>query len=109
MCKGDLALLYHSNCNAIGIAGIMTIARAGYTDYTAFDPDSNRYDATNFRDNPRWNIVDVRYKRTLKHIISLVELRAQSELKDMVRLHKGNRLSVIPVTNQQWDFILTLE
>jgi predicted RNA-binding protein with PUA-like domain len=53
--------------------------------------------------------VDVRYKRTLKHIISLAELRAQSELKDVVRLHKGNRLSVIPVTNQQWDFILTLE
>ncbi len=109
MCKGDLALLNHSNCNAIGIADIMTIARAGYTDYTTFDPDSNHYDATNFRHNPHWYIVDVRYKRTLKHIISLVELRAQSELKDIVRLHKVNRLSVIPVTNQHWDFILTLE
>jgi predicted RNA-binding protein with PUA-like domain len=109
MCKGDLTLLYHSNCNAIGIAGIMIIARAGYTDYPAFDPDSNRYDAANFRDNPRWYNLNVRYKRTLKHIISLAELRAQSELKDIMRLLKDNRLSVIPVTNQQWDFILTLE
>jgi predicted RNA-binding protein with PUA-like domain len=108
MCKGDLALLYQSNCNAIGIAGIIHRASRLYR-FTAFDPNSNRYDATNFRDNPRWYIVDVRYKRTLKHIISLAELRAQSELKDMVRLHKVNRLSVIPVTNQQWDFILTLE
>lgn len=109
MRKGDLAFLYHSNCDVIGIAGIMTIVRASYPDDTAFDPDSSHYDAANARDNPRWYSVDVRYHRRLKHIISLTELRAHSELKDMVLLRKGNRLSVMPVTEQQWDFILALE
>lgn len=110
MKKGDLAFLYHSNCDAIGIAGIMTIAREGYPDYTAFDPHNKHYDSKSSRDNPRWYMVDVRYKRRLKRVISLFELkRHPEELKDMALLRKGNRLSVMPVIRQHWDFILTLE
>ncbi len=106
--KGDLAFLYHSNCNAIGIARIVIIVRAGYPDYISFDSDSSHYGAANSRDSACW-YVDVRFKRRLKRITSLDELRSHSELRDMVLLPKGNRLSVMPVTKQQWDFILTLE
>jgi len=109
MKKNDLAFLYHSSCEEIGIAGIMTIAREAYADYTAFDPDSKHFDPRSDPDNPRWLMVDVRYRRRLKRIIGLAELKRHPELKDMPLLRKANRLSVTPVSKPQWDFILGLE
>ncbi|MBA2408670.1 MAG: EVE domain-containing protein [Gammaproteobacteria bacterium] len=109
MHKGDLAFLYHSACREIGIAGIMTIAREAYADPTALDPASDHFDPKSDPDNPRWLMVDVRYKRRLKRVIGLAELKRHPQLKDMPLLRKGNRLSVSPVTREQWDFILSLE
>ncbi len=109
MKKGDLAFLYHSNCDEIGIVGVMTIAREAYPDHTAFDPDDNHYDPKSDPDNPRWFMVDVRYKRKLKRVITLNELKQHRALADMTLLRKGNRLSVMSVTRKQWDYILELE
>ncbi len=69
MKKGDLAFLYHSNCSAIGIAGIITIVREGYPDHTAFDPNSKHYDAHSNPTKPRWCMVDVRYTREFTRIL----------------------------------------
>lgn len=109
MQKGDLAFLYHSACEEIGIAGIMTIAREAYPDPTAFDAASDHFDPKSDPDNPRWLMVEVRYRRRLKRVIGLAELKRHLQLKDMPLLRKANRLSVTPVTIEQWDFILSLE
>ena len=111
MKRGDLAFFYHSNCDDPGIVGIMTVAREGYPDHTAFDPQAKYYDPKSDPGNPRWYMVDVRYKRKLTRTITLQELKQYGggPLADMPLLRKGNRLSVMPVTAGQWDFILGLE
>ena len=111
MKRGDLAFFYHSNCDDPGIVGIMTVAREGYPDHTAFDPQAKYYDPKSDPGNPRWYMVDVRYKRKLTRPITLQELKQYGggPLADMPLLRKGNRLSVMPVTAGQWDFILGLE
>ena len=111
MKKGDLAFFYYSSCEVPGIAGIVSIAREGYPDITAFDPKHDHYDADSKQDAPRWYAVDVKLERKLKRIITLDELRAYAakNLKDFVLLRRGNRLSVMPVSKKDWDFVLTLE
>jgi len=109
MKTGDLAFLYHSNCKEPGIAGIMEIVREGYPDLTAFDPDAKYFDPKSDPANPRWYRVDVRYVRKLKRIITLSELKELSEVTGLPLLRRGNRLSIMPVSRQQWKFILTLE
>ena len=109
MRKGDGVLFYHSSCEVPGVAGIAQVATAAYPDPTQFDPKSDYFDAASRRDEPRWSLVDVRFKRKLKRVITLAELKGRKELKDMVLLRPGNRLSVSPVTEAEWDFILELE
>ncbi len=109
MKKGDLAFFYHSNCKPPGIVGIMVISKEGYPDMTAFDPQDKHYDPKSDRNNPRWFHVDVTYKRKTKRTITLSELREHEALADMPLLRRGNRLSVMPVTRDQWDYILALE
>lgn len=111
MKKGDTAFFYHSSCPVPGIAGIVDIVRAGYPDPTAFDPQHDHYDADSRGDAPRWYVVDVRLRRKFVNLVTLDELRrhARDELSEFVILKKGNRLSVTPVSSEEWNFILTLE
>ncbi len=109
MKKGDLVFFYHSNCDEPGIVGIMTIDKEGYPDHTAFDPDDKHFDPKSYPENPRWFYVDVKYKRKLKRTISLSELRDHKQLKDMKLLQKGNRLSIMPVSKKEWNYISGLE
>ena len=109
MRKGDLAFFYHSNCDEPGIVGIMTIASQAYPDPTQFDLDSKYYDPKSDPDAPRWLLVDVRYKRKLKRNITLKELKSHPELVDLPLVKRGNRLSVMPVSEHDWEFILSLE
>jgi predicted RNA-binding protein with PUA-like domain len=111
MKMGDQAFFYHSSCAVPGIAGIASIVKEGYPDRTAFDPKHHHYDADSKVDAPRWFVVDVKLVRKFKRIITLDELREHGAkaLKDFVLLRRGNRLSVMPVTKQEWDFVLALE
>lgn len=106
---GDRAFFYHSNCKVPGIVGIMEIVREGYPDHTAFDPQAKHYDPKSDPDKPRWMMVDVKYIRHTRRVISLAELKDYAELAGMQLLQKGNRLSVMPVTEQEWTFILGME
>jgi predicted RNA-binding protein with PUA-like domain len=110
MAKGDQAFFYHSSCDVPGVAGIVTIMRAGYPDGAAFDPDSEYYDPQGSASNPTWYAVDVKLKEKFEPAITLDSLRQHStrELKDLLILRRGNRLSVTPVTKSEWDFILSL-
>jgi predicted RNA-binding protein with PUA-like domain len=109
MNEGDLAFLYHSNCKEPGIAGIMEIVRAGYPDMTAFDSNARYFDPKSDPANPRWYRVDVRHVRKLKRVITLSELKEHPEVTGLPLVRRGNRLSVMPVSRQQWKFILSLE
>lgn len=110
MKKGDLVFFYHSNAKEIGIVGIMKIVKEGYPDHTAFDPTGKYYDPKSNPDNPRWFMVDVKFVRKFKRVITLDELKQHADvLGDMALLRKGNRLSINPVTEEQWNYILALE
>lgn len=109
MRKGDLGFLYHSNCAEPGIVGIVKVAREGYPDHTAVDPESKYFDPKSSADNPRWFMVDVTLVRRLKRNISLREMKTRQELEGMRLLQKGNRLSVMPVEKSHWEAILALE
>lgn len=101
---GDRAFFYHSSCAEPGIAGIVEIVSASYPDATQFDADSKYFDPKASKDKPRWMHVDVRLIRKTR-LVSLAELRSYSELASMRLLAKGNRLSIMPVTVEEWEFI----
>ncbi len=109
MKAGDGVLFYHSSCEVPGVAGIASVVASAYPDPTQFDPKSDYFDAKATRADPRWSLVDVRFKRKLARTITLTELKERRELGDFALLRPGNRLSVLPVTKAQWDFILSLE
>ncbi len=109
MKKDDLALFYHSSCEVPGIVGIMEIVKEGYPDPTAFIPKHKYYDPKSKPEKPTWYLVDVKFKRKMKRVITLTELRDKKPLQKMHLLQKGNRLSVIPVTKNEWEYILDLE
>jgi predicted RNA-binding protein with PUA-like domain len=111
MSKGDLAFLYYSSTDVPGIVAIMKIVKEGYPDPTAFDRKHHHYDPDSDPANPRWFMVDVQLERRLERVITLEELRkhATKQLKNMILLRKGNRLSVTAVEPEEWKFILSLE
>ena len=106
---GDQVFFYHSNCDVPGIVGVMEVASKSYPDPTAFDPHSKYFDPKSDPADPRWYLVDVKYRRHTRRVITLSELKEHEPLEGMQLLRKGNRLSILPVTREQWDYILRLE
>ena len=106
---GDQAFFYHSNCKVPGIVGTMEIASKAYPDHTAFNPNEKYFDSKSDPENPRWLMVDVRYIRHLDRMITLGELRLQKQIADMKLLQRGNRLSVLPLSKKEWQYILNME
>jgi len=101
---GDGVLFYHSSCPEPGIAGLAEVASTAYPDPTQFDRKSPYFDAGARREEPRWQLVDVKVTRKTR-LLPLQEMREASELADMIVLKKGNRLSITPVTPAQWKAI----
>ena len=100
----DLAFFYHSTCPQPGVAGIVEISRLAYPDVTQFDPKSPYYDPKSKRAAPRWVHVDVKLVRRTR-LVPLAELHATKGLENMVTLKRGNRLSITPVTPQEWKIV----
>jgi len=105
---GDEAFFYHSSCKIPGIVGIVRIVSDVYPDHTAFDPDSKYYDPKSTVENTRWIMRDVQLLEKFTSIIQLNALRANKNLEDMLILRPGNRLSITPVTAEQWITILRM-
>ena len=105
MKKGDLVIFYHSNATPPGAAGVAKIVKEAEPDPTQFDPESNYFDPKSSPDNPRWDWVTLGPKKRLK-FVSLDELRAMPELEECRLLARGNRLSVIPLTEAEFDAIV---
>ena len=102
---GDLAFFYHSNCKEAGIVGVMKIAKSAYVDDSAFDEKSPYFDSKSTLEKPRWWRVDVQFVRKFEHTITLHELKKRTELADFQLIQRGNRLSILPVTETQWKCI----
>lgn len=105
---GDEAFFYHSNADPSGIVGIMRVAREAYADPTQFDPKSDYYDPKSPADAPRWLVVDVEFVAKLPRVLSLADLRATPGLEGMEVLRRGQRLSVMPVTEAEWAIVMRL-
>jgi predicted RNA-binding protein with PUA-like domain len=106
---GDKVFFYHSNCKEVGVVGVMKVASKPYPDPTQFDPESNYYDPNSKPDDPRWCLVDVAYMKKLKRTISLAEIKAHPGLEEMILVRKGNRLSIMPISEEHWNLILDME
>jgi predicted RNA-binding protein with PUA-like domain len=102
---GEQAIFYHSNANPPGAAGVCKIVRAAEPDPTQFDPASKYYDPTSKPDDPRWDWVTVAPVRELR-FVPLEELRAMPELAECRLLARGNRLSVLPLSDAEFDAIV---
>ncbi len=105
---GDLALFYHSNADPAGVAGIAQVVRAAYPDHTAFDPRDPHHDPRSRPEAPTWLMVDVRAVEALPRFVSLAALRAEPALAAMALLRPANRLSITPVTPEEWAVIRRL-
>jgi len=105
---GDLILFYHSSCEIPGVAGIAKVSSKPYPDVTQFDSKSEYFDPKATKEEPRWFLVDVSFEEDLKTHVSLEELKECDELKDMRLLQRGNRLSILPVTREEFLFIKKL-
>lgn len=105
MKKGDLGFFYHSSCKVPGIVGIVEVVKEAYPDHTAWDPESGYYDPKSSPDNPRWLMVDIKYRQKTDQVLSLQQLRSVRGLEDMVLLQKGSRLSIQPVSSREWRTI----
>lgn len=105
MKKGDLVLFYHSNSDPTAIMGVCEVVKEGYPDQTAFDPENIHFDLKSSPQNPVWFMVDIKMKEELKRPVTLEAVKLNAKLKDMKLVQKGNRLSVMPVSKEEFDEI----
>jgi predicted RNA-binding protein with PUA-like domain len=103
---GDEVLFYHSNCKEPAVVGIAKVASKPYPDPTQFEAESKYYDPKSDPDNPRWILVDVEFVRKLDTPVTLAEIKAHPALDDMILTRRGNRLSIMPVSQEHWQIIL---
>lgn len=102
---GDDVLFYHSSCEVPGIAGLAKVASKPYPDDSQFDRKSEYFDPKATREAPRWMLVDVKLAKKTR-VMPLEEMRSYPELAKMLTLRRGNRLSITPVTDAEWRFIV---
>lgn len=105
MQKDDLAFFYSSNCDEPGTAGIVKVVKAGYPDPTQFDPDHKYYDEKATEEDPRWFSFDVKQHKKFKNYVHLKDLKAKPELADMKVVQRGQRLSIQPVTKDEFEIV----
>lgn len=108
MKPGDEILFYHSSCQVPGVVGLARVCKEAYPDFTAWDPESKYYDPKSTSEKPRWFMVDVEFVKKFPDVISLSQIRQTAALQEMRLLQKGNRLSIMPVDEQEFRTICKL-
>ncbi|MHB1370938.1 MAG: EVE domain-containing protein [Pseudomonadaceae bacterium] len=108
MTEGDLFFFYHSSCAVPAIAGIGRVARRAYADPTALQPDSPYFDAKASADKNAWSAIDVAFVERFSTPLTLTRLKAEAALAQLPLVHKGSRLSVMPVSPAEWVAVLAL-
>ncbi len=108
MSMGDMVLFYHSNTKPIGVYGLAQVIKEAHADITALDRRDDHYDERSTVEKPIWECVDVKYISTFSKPVTMDEMRRHSELSAMKLFQKGSRLSIIPVTEKEYNFIVSL-
>ena len=103
---GDMAFVYHSSCQYIGITGLAQISNTGLTDPSQFNPESRYFDPKSAPDNPRWCMVELEHVETFEHILPLVSIKQMPSIIDIGLVKKGGRLSIMPVNTLEFDILL---
>ena len=106
MREGDLCLFYHSNAKPTGVAGVARVVREAYPDDLQLDPASEYFDPASTPENPRWSMVDVAPVLGFPAVLPLDTLRTLPEWHDSPLTRRGSRLSVLPVTSEQFRAVL---
>lgn len=107
MSVGDRVLYYHSRLRPPGVVGVAKVVSTSYPDHTSWDPESTYFDEKSTPEAPRWFMVDIAHVETFERMVTIDELREYPELEQMVLLNRS-RLSVQPVTGEEFDFIVRL-
>lgn len=108
MKKGDRVLFYHSNAKPPGVAGLAKVCRRAYPDPTQFDRKSRYHDAKATPDEPRWLMVDVEFVEKFPELVGLQSLREAPGLEDMLVIRRGQRLSIQPVTPEEYKIVVKM-
>jgi len=98
MAVGDRAFFYHSNTSPPGIVGLMEVVETGLTDPSQFDPASKYFDPKAKPEAPRWDCVRLRYLSSFASLLSLDRLREEFDADELAVVRRGNRLSILPVS-----------
>lgn len=106
---GDQVLFYHSSADPPSVVGIAEVVKVAYPDATQFDKRDTHYDSGSDPDQPRWDVVDIRFVRKFTAPLPLDLLRGEVGLTGMELLRKGSRLSVQPVRGTEWHEIIRLD
>jgi predicted RNA-binding protein with PUA-like domain len=108
MSVGDEVLFHHSSVDPPGVAGLARVVRTNVLDEKQFDPKGPYFDPRATREKPIWDCVDVEFVARFEHFVSMDRLRGTPELADMLVLKRGMRLSVQPVTEEQYACVVAL-
>lgn len=105
---GDKVLFYHSNAKPTGVVGVCEVIKEGYPDFTAFDPEAKHFDPKSKNDSSTWMMIDIRLIKKLKRIVTLEEIKENPKLQNMKLVERGNRLSVMPVKENEFNMIIEM-
>ena len=103
---GDLVFIYHSSCKNIGIAGMAEVVREAYPDPTQFNPESKYFDPKSSPEKPRWVALDIRFKQKFADVLALKTIKQIPQITELGLVKKGHRLSIMPVTAEEWQVLL---
>jgi len=106
--KGDGVLFYQSSTDPLAVVGYCEVVKDSYPDHTQFDKKNDHFDPKAKIDSPTWFMVDIKLKKEFKSPVTLPAIKANSKLKNMKLIQRGQRLSIQPVTKNEWDDILKM-
>ena len=105
---GDGVLFYHSSAKPMAVVGLARIVGEAVPDTTAFDPSEKHYDPKSDPNNPAWLMIDIQGERELDRPVTLQEIKENPKLQGMLLVKRGMRLSVQPVTKEEWDEVVAM-
>ena len=106
---GDGVLFYHSSAKPLAVVGTASIVREAYADSTALDPAEKHYDPKSSPDNPIWLMVDIKAEQEFKRPVTLDEIKQNPRLQNMLVIRRGMRLSIQPVTQEEWEELVSMD
>ena len=104
---GDLVLFYHSSCEIPGVAGIAKVSKTSHPDPTQFDPKSDYYDPKATKEAPRWFMVEVEFSEKFDQVITLSTIKSTKGLENLPLVQKGSRLSINPISEKEFNIIIS--